>query len=120
MLPDGFDIGKNIEAHYDMFSSEDWRYGKDPPFEWTVSGRFAWGGIEIRLLVKKNVIEDAAVFSDSMDTEFVLALPELLKGCSFNEAAFTARLQDRKTSIAGTPTEASYDVIRLIFGGHGD
>ncbi|MDR2795457.1 MAG: lipoate--protein ligase [Spirochaetaceae bacterium] len=109
MLPDDVDIGKTIAAHYDVFSSEDWRYGKDPPFEWTVSNRFAWGGIEVRLLVKKNIIEDAAIFSDSMDVEFILALPKLLKGCAFNEAAVKARLQN---------TEASRDLIQLIFGGH--
>jgi lipoate-protein ligase A len=112
-LPDGFDIGKSIEAHYDKFSSEEWRYGKDPPFEWTAGGRFAWGGIEIRLSVKKNVIEDAAVFSDSMDAEFILSLPELLKGCAFNEAALAARLRDKAT-------DAARDVIRLIFGGQDD
>jgi lipoate-protein ligase A len=109
MLPDDVDIGKSIEARYGVFSSEDWRYGKDPPFEWTVSGRFAWGGIEIRLSVKKNIIEDAAIFSDSMDVEFILALPKLLRGCAFNEAAAKERLQN---------TEASHDVISLIFGGH--
>jgi lipoate-protein ligase A len=109
MLPDAAAIGKNIEAHYDVFSSEDWRYGKDPPFEWTVSGRFAWGGIEIRLSVKKNSIEDAALFSDSMDVEFILALPKLLRGCAFNEAAVKARLEN---------TEAAHDVVSLIFGGH--
>jgi lipoate-protein ligase A len=109
MLPDDVDIGKTVEAHYGVFSSADWRYGKDPPFEWTVSGRFAWGGIEIRLLVKKNSIEDAAVFSDSMDVEFILALPELLKGCAFNEAAVKARLHN---------AEMSQDLVKLIFGGH--
>jgi lipoate-protein ligase A len=109
MLPDDCDIDKNIEGHYAVFSSEEWRYGKDPPFEWTLSGRFAWGGIEIRLGVKKNIIEDAAVFSDSMDVEFILALPKLLQGCACNEAAVRKRLGD---------TEASRDSIKLIFGGH--
>jgi lipoate-protein ligase A len=109
MLPDNFDIKKNIEDHYAVFSSADWRYGKDPPFEWTVNGRFPWGGIEIRLLVKKNIIEEAAVFSDSMDVEFILALPNLLRGCAFNEESVRAKLQN---------TEASGDIIKLIFGGH--
>jgi lipoate-protein ligase A len=109
MLPDNFDIKKNIEDNYAVFSSDDWLYGKDPPFEWTVSGRFPWGGIEIRLLVKKNIIEDAAVFSDSMDVEFILALPDILKGCAFNEDSIGAKLPD---------TEASGDVVKLIFGGH--
>jgi lipoate-protein ligase A len=110
MLPDGFDIGKVITDRYNVFSSDEWRYGKDPPFEWTVNGRFAWGGIEIRLLVKKNVVEDATVFSDSMDVEFSLALPQLLKGCSFNEGALRAKLPD---------TEASGDVIKLLLGHDG-
>jgi lipoate-protein ligase A len=109
MLPEDLAVNRVIEARYDVFSSEDWRYGKDPPFEWTAGGRFAWGGIEIRLLVKKNVIADAAVFSDSMDVEFILALPELLKGCAFNEAAVKGRLEN---------TEASRDLIQLIVGGH--
>jgi lipoate-protein ligase A len=109
MLPAGTAIGTILEAHYDKFSSGDWRYGKDPPFEWTVSDRFAWGGIEIRLLVKKNIIEDVAIFSDSMDVEFILALPQLLKGCTFTEAAAKAQLGD---------TAASQDIIKLIFGGH--
>jgi lipoate-protein ligase A len=109
MLPGNFDILKNIEDHHAVFSSADWRYGKDPPFKWTVSGRFPWGGIEIRLLVKKNIIEDAAVFSDSMDVDFILALPDLLKGCAFNEESVGARLQNMETFG---------DIIKLIFGGH--
>ncbi|MDR1250377.1 MAG: lipoate--protein ligase [Treponema sp.] len=109
LLPDNFDLVKTIEEHYAVFSSADWRYGKDPPFEWTANGRFPWGGIEIRLLVKKNSIEDAAVFSDSMDVEFILALPDLLRGCVFNEDSIGAKLPD---------TEASGDMIKLIFGGH--
>ena len=109
MLPEDLVVNKIIEARYDVFSSEDWRYGKDPPFEWTVGGRFPWGGIEIRLSVKKNIVADAAIFSDSMDVGFILALPELLKGCAFNEAAVKERLED---------TEAAHDVVTLIFGGH--
>jgi lipoate-protein ligase A len=108
-LPEKVEINKTIEDRYGLFSSEDWRYGKDPPFEWTVSGRFAWGGIELRLAIKKNSIDDAAVFSDSMDVEFILDLPQLLKGCAFNEDAVRARLGN---------TEASHDVAKLIFGGN--
>jgi lipoate-protein ligase A len=108
LLPDKFDIDKTIEDHYALFSSDEWRYGKDPPFDWTVSGRFAWGGVELRLLVTKNRIEDAAVFSDAMDVEFILALPELLRGCAFAEDALRAKLPD---------TEASQDVLKLIFRG---
>jgi lipoate-protein ligase A len=109
MLRDDVDINKTIADRYAVFSSEEWRYGKDPPFEWTVGGRFAWGGVELRLSVRKNLIADAAVFSDAMDVEFILALPKLLTGCAFTEAALQERLRG---------TEAAQDLIKLIFGGH--
>jgi lipoate-protein ligase A len=107
MLPDNCDINKTIADNYGVFSSEDWRYGKDPPFEWSAAGRFAWGGVEIRLSVKKNTIEDAAIFSDAMDVDFILTLPKLLRGCAFNEAAVKARLGGAEAP----------DIVKLIFGG---
>jgi lipoate-protein ligase A len=102
-----------LDALEQKFADPLWLYGKNPPFKYTVGGRFPWGGVEIHFDVKNNTIADAQVFSDAMDSDFILELPENLRGCAFT-------FQHVQDSLSAHYRESPYreyaaDVARLIF-----
>jgi lipoate-protein ligase A len=94
------------------FSSPDWKYGKNPPFAFSARRRFSWGGVEIRLDVQNNTIQDAAVFSDAMDEQFILALPAVFRGAEFRAEAVAKKLTAR---YGNEKTDYSNDILALLF-----
>ncbi|MDR0375743.1 MAG: lipoate--protein ligase [Treponema sp.] len=97
-----------------QFADPAWKYGKNPPFTCASSGRFPWGGVEVALNVERNVITEAAVFSDAMDEAFILELAPCLKGMDFTR---TAVLEALAAHFANSPTRLAFcgDVVDLIF-----
>jgi lipoate-protein ligase A len=90
------------------FASPEWKYGRNPPFEFQAERRFPWGGVEVKLDVKNNVINDAVLFSDALDADAIEALAQALKGVNFTEAAV------RKAASAAAPDFAA-DICGLLF-----
>lgn len=68
----------------DVFMNDAFRFGTNPSFTDTVSGRFAWGGVEVRYSSEGGVITNAEVFSDALDTEAIDALRAYLPGKDIN------------------------------------
>jgi lipoate-protein ligase A len=89
--PERLERLKQLEAR---FSSAEWKYGKNPLFSFTAARRFDWGGVELRLDVKENRIADARIFSDAMDSGFIIDAAERLKGADFNGEALAEKLTD--------------------------
>jgi lipoate-protein ligase A len=96
------------------FSDPGWKYGKNPPFRFESSGRFSWGGVEVRIDASENKINEACIFSDAMDESFILELSEYLKGASFTRPGVEAALKEK---FASSPQRLAYcdDIINLIF-----
>jgi lipoate-protein ligase A len=94
-----------------QFSSPDWNYGKNPPFTFQAERRFPWGGLEIRLNVYHNMIEEAAAWSDALDTAPVEALPEVLRGTPFTKNAVAAKL----ATAFPNNTDFTSDTVTLLF-----
>ncbi|MDR3160143.1 MAG: lipoate--protein ligase [Spirochaetaceae bacterium] len=80
---------KDLEAR---FSSPEWKYGKNPRFRFKAVRRFPWGGVELHFEVKENRIAAAHIFSDAMDSDFILDAAERLKGADFNPEVLTEKL----------------------------
>ncbi len=74
-------LNENIEVQreYDRLKSWDWIFGKSPEFTHSIEGRLDWGNIEIQLIVKHAVLEKLFVFSDALDTAFILNLENCLQ-----------------------------------------
>ncbi len=66
------------------YESRDFIYGMQPPFSCFFEGQFAWGGIRINLDVKKGLVENAAVYTDSMDWTLAGILKSALEGQRFD------------------------------------
>ncbi|MDR2782609.1 MAG: lipoate--protein ligase [Treponema sp.] len=75
------------------FSSPEWKYGKNPVFQFKAERRFPWGGVELRFDVKENRVTAAHIFSDAMDGDFIIDAAERLKGSDFNREALTEKLK---------------------------
>lgn len=85
-----------------FFGSAPWKYGRHLPFSTAFSRRFTWGEAELRLVVEKGIIRDSCIYSDGLDETFLLKAAEVLKGCPFDTAAISYRLDDL---LANAPTE---------------
>ena len=74
------------------FACPDWNYSRTPEFSHRLAGRFPWGGITLELDVRDGKVADCQVFSDALDSEYILSLPGRLKGCRYDAHAFAAAL----------------------------
>lgn len=76
-----------------LYSSWDYIYGITIPCDFACEGRFNWGGIQLKFVVKNGVIEALQVFSDSMDFSLSETLEGALKGVKFDREVITEILQ---------------------------
>ena len=67
-------------------ASWDWVFGHTPDFAIQFSRRFAWGGIEFRLVLHHAVVTQAQVYSDALNVSYVLRLTDALHGVPFRTA----------------------------------
>lgn len=84
--------GEQIAALRERYASWAWRFGRDIPFQYELSHRFSWGGIDIRLAVRAGEVAEAAVYSDAMDAPFIDQVRSALRGCRFSREELCKRL----------------------------
>jgi lipoate-protein ligase A len=100
----------------ERFASPEWKYGKNPPFQFEADKRFPWGGVELHFDVKDNKISGVQIFSDAMDGDFILSLGEKLRGTAFvYQAVYDAVAQGFKEK---DPQYAA-DIAGMIFDKEG-
>lgn len=83
---------EEVRTLYAKYSSREWLLGKSPDFDFEIENRFAWGGIEIGLNVRKGMIREAVVYSDSMDVDFIESLRASLKDIEFSRKSLAGAL----------------------------
>lgn len=85
----GSEYGVSREVHYNekalaeksaKFSSDEYVYGLNPPFDVTLEGRLSAGTVALSLSVKRGVIEDCLLTGDFLDD----SLPERIKSVVLN------------------------------------
>lgn len=67
----------------DKFSSWEWKYGRKIEFSDSFERRFAWGDIELQLVVEGGIIKNCRAYSDALDTEIFEQIPKCMAGCLF-------------------------------------
>lgn len=77
--------------------SWEWRLGKTPPFDIEAATRFPWGGFQIRFQLIHGRVAAAQVYSDAMEPELILSLPEILQGHPFSSSILSAALNPLAT-----------------------
>ncbi len=74
-----------IEEYMEAISSDKWIYGELPEFNIELNKLINGRETEIRLFVKTGIIENATVFSDSLEVSFSSKIEKNLIGKSFSE-----------------------------------
>ena len=72
-----------------LYSSWDYIYGTAIPSDFACEGRFSWGGIQLKFVVKNGVVKAIQVFSDSMDFCISETLENALKDAKFDREVIT-------------------------------
>jgi len=106
--------GEIDEAVYDearaRHASADWKYGKfNDRYERCVSGKFAWGAVEINLNILNGIISSVSIFTDSLDA----ALPEKIINALKGTRCETAEMR-RALENSMPPGEIRDDIIKIL------
>lgn len=73
-------------------ASWQWRLGKTPAFDASLSTRFDWGGVELLFTLQAGTVSAVQVYSDTLDPELAGQLQTRLTGCPFQSRALAAAL----------------------------
>lgn len=73
------------------YQSWEWNYGASPKGNITLRNRFSWGGIEICAEVVGGVVENAQVYTDSMDETLSQRMVRALTGSPWKTDALAER-----------------------------
>ena len=76
------------------FESWDWNFGSSPEFNIQISERFAWGGVEIGIMVQDGTIADLVVETDSLDIDLPQKIKNLLLNKNFDYDYILSVLND--------------------------
>lgn len=105
----------NIHAlSKERYANWDWNYGKSPKFNMQHSHRFAVGSIDVRLEVKKGIIEDVIIFGDFFGVGEVDVICDQLKGIQYERQSIEEALSeiDIPTYLGGITRE---EFVQLIY-----
>lgn len=75
-------------------ASWEWKFGRRLAFTWERDERFDWGEVQLQLQIDRGIIQDALLYSDALDAEFLLPVREGLIGCRMEPDALTGALSD--------------------------
>ena len=104
-----------LKFEYENLISWDWLYGKTPAFTDAYKKRFPWGGIELLFTVHSGVVEDVAVYSDTLDNKLVDVIKDTLVGVAFNNKNIAEQIKKRANSMDYSDTQNHLlDIISLF------
>ncbi|GIO21649.1 lipoate--protein ligase [Oceanobacillus sp. J11TS1] len=81
------DWAKIYEISEKRYQQWDWNYGKSPSFNYQESKKFPGGLVDVRLDVKKGIIENCIIFGDFFGLGDVKELEDALKGVRHDREA---------------------------------
>ena len=61
----------------------EWQFGNTPHFDITIKNRFEWGGVEICFALQDGITQEAKIYSDAMDADFIQTISAALIGLQF-------------------------------------
>ncbi len=106
----------DVQARVARLSAWEWRFGRAIPFTHAFGERYAWGNLDVELVVNRGVIDTARISSDALDAELIAGLASALEGCRYDRASLENRLMGIETE---TPDQQMMraDCSELICGG---
>lgn len=92
----------------EKYKSWEYLYGFNMPFTFSFEGQFDWGHIELCLDIKKGIIQNIKVYTDSMNWTLSENIEKSLIGCQFDADVIKNTLKQNFSS------KESEDIILLI------
>jgi len=86
----------SLGQSFEMFSSRDWNLGKSPTFTDRLSGRFEFGCVTFYLVVKKGVVSEASVSSDTLVSGGVERLEKEIVGLPYD----AKKIKEKANAVA--------------------
>ena len=71
---------KKIEEYRQMFASPDWKYDRQKIYQNSRQGKYDWGIVRIDYDLKDGKISDCAVYSDSLQADYLAEVAGLIRG----------------------------------------
>ena len=93
-LPDGRVDKAQVDKATEKFASWEWRLGRKLPFTAEYSNRFGWGDLTLQFCVEGGIIRDAIAYSDGMETDFIKAIGDALKGIVFSSTEINKKINE--------------------------
>jgi len=79
--------------------SWDWRFGKEPFFTHRFDTRFYWGCVDILLEVEHSRIKNCKIYTDALNTEFVVAVEQSLQKKVYSKTGIVEGFVDAKKGM---------------------
>ena len=118
LIPIKYELSDKEKAEIDKlykekYSTWEWNYGKSPKFNFNNYKRFSFGSIDIRLEIKKGIIEDCKIFGDFWAVD-IKELEDKLKDKKYDKNNLISELENEDlTQYFGDITLDEF--IQLIF-----
>ena len=77
--------------------SAEWRLGQTPRFDYEISPRFDWGGVQLLLRLRSGRIESLDVFTDANDAALAQRIRDRLAGVDFDFRAMSRAVRACET-----------------------
>lgn len=100
-----------------QFSAPEWIDPPEIPYTFSVTERFPWGHVAVRLNVEGGIIRAAQLFTDAMEAPLFERIEQLLTGTPFFISAIAGRFDQRLELLTdGRLLQLAGDVCNLICG----
>lgn len=103
------------ELFNEKYATWDWNYGYSPKFNYKNYKKFPFGAIEVRMDIKKGIVEDCKFYGDFFGSANVEKLEETLTGKSYNEESIMPLLEEKELKQYFGDIEKD-EFKELIFG----
>ncbi|MDF1654347.1 MAG: lipoate--protein ligase [Coxiellaceae bacterium] len=87
LSPERLQLIETLDQHYQHLQSWDWLYGQTLEFTHHFDQRFEWGVVDVQLVIKNGVIEQAKIYTDALQPEWLESYAQALVSKTYGSAA---------------------------------
>lgn len=113
-----------IDSYTQEFASDAWVYHNERVLDSSQEARFDWGLVRVdwslgaRAGSQTPVLSDVALYSDSLDADFLASAPQAMRGCAANADDLCAALEFAAWELPESPfgdrSACIHDIVSLI------
>jgi lipoate-protein ligase A len=98
---------KEVAANMATLLDWDWRFGKEPEFSHHLETRFAWGLIDLYMVVKDGKVLSVTLNTDALDVELVVSIQAHLLHTEYSPRKLAEALAKAKEALGENAAAAA-------------